>query len=297
MTPLAIAIVLIAALLHATWNYWAKRAGGGLPFVYLVGLMICAGYAPVVTVYSVFQHPTLPLTAVGAILVSGVLKTCYAIFLQRAYRHGDFSLVYPLARGAGPLISAVGAIILFHERPTPIALAGASAVVSGIFFLAGGHQWFRASDDPAHPKNASRAARHAAIYGLLTGVFIAAYTLWDKRGVGHLKIPPILYDAGTAYTQLFLLAPFAWQRRAEVAGEWREHKLNAFIMAVVSPIGYVLILTAMRFTPVSYVAPAREISILIGMFFGARFLKEADAHRRIWAAVAMVAGIVALAVG
>jgi len=297
MTPAAILIVLVAAVLHATWNYWAKRAGGGLPFVYLVGLLINAGYIPVIAVYWYFKHPSLPPIALVAIFVSGILKTGYSLFLQRGYRSGDFSLIYPLARGTGPLLSALGAILIFGERPSAVALLGALVIVGSIFWLAGGHQWFRAFNDPLHPKNATQAARRAAIYGITSGVFIAAYTLWDKRGVGHLMIAPLIYDAGTALTQLILLAPFAWRRRGEVAREWREHRANAFIMAGASPVGYVLILTAMQFTPVSYVAPAREISILIGMFFGARFLKEADARRRVWAAAAMVAGIVALALG
>lgn len=297
MTPVAIAIVLVAAVLHATWNYWAKRAGGGLPFVYLVGLLINAGYIPVIGTYWYFKHPVLPPLALGAIFVSGILKTGYSLFLQRGYRTGDFSLIYPLARGTGPLLSALGAILIFGERPSAVALSGAIVIVASIFWLAGGHQWFRAFNDPRHPKNATRAARQAAIYGLTSGVFIAAYTLWDKRGVSYLLIAPLLYDAGTALTQLILLAPFAWRRRDEVAREWREHRLNAFIMAGASPVGYVLILTALQFTPVSYVAPAREVSILIGMFFGARFLKESDAKRRAWAAVAMVIGMIALALG
>lgn len=297
MTLAAIAIILVAAVLHATWNYWAKRAGGGLPFVYLVGLMINAGYLPIIMVYSYFKHPHLSGLMVGAIFVSGILKTGYSLFLQRGYRTGDFSLIYPLARGTGPLMSALGAILIFGERPSPLALAGGAVIITFIFWLAGGHQWFRASSDPLHPRNAAHATRQAAIYGLTSGVFIAAYTLWDKRGVGHLLIAPIIYDAGTAFTQLILLAPFAWNRRAEIVREWGEHRINAVIMATVSPVAYVLILTAMQFTPVSYVAPAREISILIGMFFGARFLKESDARRRVWAAVAMVLGIAALALG
>ena len=94
-----------------------------------------------------------------------------------------------------------------------------------------------------------------------------------------------------------LLAPFALTRRSEVAREWREHRKHALTIAVLGPVGYVLILTAMSFTPVSYIAPAREISIVIGAFFGAKLLKETDARRRLIAAGGMVIGIVALAIG
>ena len=298
MTPVALALVLAAAVLHATWNYWAKKAGGGLPFVYLVGIVINLGYIPVIALYVWLNRPSLGAAALVAIFVSGVLKTGYSLFLQRGYRTGDFSLIYPLARGTGPLLSALGAILLYAERPSALALSGAVLIVVGIFWIAGGHRWLRlASTQGPTAGIAADAARKAVWYGLVSGVFIAAYTLWDKRGVAFLMIAPVLFDAGTAFTQLVLLAPFAWKRRAEVAREWRVHRKNALIMAAASPLSYILVLTAMTFTPVSYVAPAREVSILIGMFFGARFLNETDAKRRVWAGLCIVFGIVALALG
>jgi drug/metabolite transporter (DMT)-like permease len=134
-------------------------------------------------------------------------------------------------------------------------------------------------------------------YGILSGVFIASYTLWDRHGVAALAIAPLLYDAGTALTQLALLTPFAVRRWPEVKSEWRDKKKWAFGVAVLSPIAYVLVLTAMTFTPVSYVAPAREVSILIGAFIGAKYLREAQGRRRLWAAGVMAIGVIALALG
>ena len=288
MTALALTLVLIAAGLHATWNLCAKRAGGGLPFVWVVGAIICSCYVPVLAVYFAWKHPVLPMHAAWWILGSGVLKTGYALFLQRSYRTGDFSLIYPLARGTGPLLSTLAAIVLLGERPSVLAIAGGLMIIAAIFFLTDGAKLFHES---------RTHLRHAIRYGVASGVFIAAYTLWDRRGVAVLGVPPILYDAGTAFTQLALLTPFAWRRRAEVAGEWREQKRWAFAVALLSPVAYVLVLTALAFTPVSYVAPAREVSIVIGAFLGAKLLKESDAHRRLWAAVAMAAGVIALALG
>ena len=94
-----------------------------------------------------------------------------------------------------------------------------------------------------------------------------------------------------------ILTPMAWSRRAEALREWRVHRKEALTVAFLAPIGYILILTAMSFTPVSYIAPAREVSILIGTIFGAKLLKEADAPRRMYAAAGMVLGVCALAVG
>lgn len=298
MTTFALTLVLIAAVLHATWNFWAKRAGGGLPFVYLVSIVIIAGYVPTVALYWRLEHPILPRVAVWLILGSGVLKTAYSLYLQRGYRNGDFSLIYPLARGTGPLLSTLAAIAFFGERPSWLALAGGLTIVASIFWLTGGFAWVAQLTRGRREKSTTpHAAAVAARYGVISGVFIAAYTLWDRRGVAHGLIPPLLYDAGTATTQLVLLTPFAWARRAEVAREWREHRRNAFIMAATAPLAYILILKAMSFTAVSYIAPAREVSIVIGAFFGARFLRESDARRRLWAAAAMVAGIIALVLG
>src|ERR1700722_3699359 len=126
MTTAALLLVLSAALLHATWNLLAKRAGGGLPFVYLVGVINLALYAPPVAAYWWWKRPELAGAALAWIVGSGVLKAGYSLFLQRSYRTGDFSLIYPLARGTGPLLSTAGAIILFSERPSAIALCGAA---------------------------------------------------------------------------------------------------------------------------------------------------------------------------
>jgi drug/metabolite transporter (DMT)-like permease len=288
MTAFALALVLVAAVLHATWNLCAKRAGGGLPFVWLVGAIICTGYVPVLIGYWVARRPTLSLADFGWIAGSGVLKTAYSLSLQRSYRTGDFSLIYPLARGTGPLLAMLGAVLLMGERPTLLAIAGGTIIVAAVFFLTEGSRLFQ--QDRAH-------LRIAINYGLLTGLFIAAYTLWDRQGVHARAIPPLVYDGGTAFVVLALVTPLALRRWPEVGRHWREHKLYLFGMALLSPVAYVLVLTAMTFTPVSYVAPAREVSIVIGAFIGARYLKEAAGRRRIGAALAMAVGVIALAIG
>jgi drug/metabolite transporter (DMT)-like permease len=235
-----------------------------------------------------------------------VLKTAYSLFLQRSYRAGDFSLIYPLARGTGPLLSTLAAIAVLGERPSPLAIAGGLVIIVAIFFLTGGVAAFASfrpknsgveAAPPAGDNPAPAAVLRAIRYGVGSGVLIASYTLWDRHGVHALRIPPVLYDGGTAFVIFGLVTPFALGRRAEIARHWREHKPFVFGMALFSPTAYILVLTAMSFTPVSYVAPAREISIAIGAFLGARYLQESHARRRIWAAVAMAAGVIALALG
>lgn len=304
VTAVALALVLIAAVLHAAWNTCAKCARGGLPFVWVVGLVICIGYVPVLTTYALANQLTLTTGAVLWIFGSGVLKTGYSLFLQRGYRSGDFSLIYPLARGTGPLLSTMAAIAVLGERPSGLAMAGGLVIIGSIFWLTGGIDRLRelASGEAApRASPANGVAEHwlfsSVTYGVVSGVFIAAYTLWDRHGVAALNIPPVVYDGGTAFTQLILLAPFAVRRWHEVAVEWKTKKRWIFGVALLSPVAYILVLTAMKFTPVSYVAPVREVSIAIGAFIGARFLKEANPRRRILAAAAMAAGVIALALG
>jgi drug/metabolite transporter (DMT)-like permease len=286
MTLAALALILAAALLHATWNLAAKRAQSGLPFVFATGLVIAPLYVPVVIGYVLWRQPHFDWSSTWIIAVSTLLKVGYALFLQQAYRKGDFSLVYPLARGTGPLLAVMAAVVFLGERPTPLSIAGTLAIVGSIYALTGGHRLLR--PDRAHLKA-------GVLYGLATGAFIAAYTVWDAHGVAGRGIPPILFDGGTAWGSIILLAPFGLRRRAEVATLWKTKRREIVIVALLSPAAYVLALTAMSFTPVTYVAPAREVSMLVGAFLGARVLGEGELRRRALAATGMVLGVVLLA--
>jgi drug/metabolite transporter (DMT)-like permease len=135
MTPLALALVLTAAVLHAIWNLSAKRAGTGVPFIFAVGVVMTAYYVPLLAGMALFWPAQIDIdpTTIGVIAVSTVLKTGYALFLQRAYRSGDFSLVYPLVRGSAPLLAMLGAVLFLGERPTPLGIFGAICIVVSIF--------------------------------------------------------------------------------------------------------------------------------------------------------------------
>jgi drug/metabolite transporter (DMT)-like permease len=284
MSILAIAIVLIAAVFHATWNLLAKRAQGGASFVWLYELLALVFFSPVVFVFILFTHVTFTIWSFVFIIVSGLLELAYFLLLQRGYRVGDLSLVYPLARGTGPLLSTIFAILILQEHPTPLALFGAACIIGGVVFIA----W-----RPQHVND--RRSRLALLYGVLTGCCIAGYTLWDKEAVtvGHLA-PLVLYY-GTVCLIVPALTPFALRHWQEVRFHWHTHRLEACGIAVLSTISYVLVLTALVFTPVSYIAPAREISVLFGALLGTKLLGEGDTRRRLLAAGIIVVGIVALA--
>lgn len=286
MTNFALALVLLSAFTHATWNLLAKRAEGGAGFLWLISALSAVTYAPAALTFALVQRPRLGLVEITFIAGSAILHLAYFLLLTGGYRAGDLSVVYPLARGTGPLLSTLAAILFLGERPSHLALAGALLIGVGVFLLAG------------NPRSLYQAgALRAVAYALVTGVFIAAYTLWDKQAVSEVLIAPLLLDWSRQIGIVLLLAPLALGRRNEVRKEWHSHRAEAFGVAVLSPLSYILVLVALTANPVSYVAPVREIGILIGAVMGARLLAEGDAPRRLAAAGLMVCGVLALALG
>lgn len=286
MTGLAIALVLAAGLIHATWNYLLKKSGGGIGFVWAFAALSTLFYAPIAIGVVFVQQFELSRPALAFILASALLHTAYYLLLDRGYRHGDLSIVYPLARATGPCLTVIVAIALLGERPGSVALFGAALVVGGAFFLAA---------SPARLREAG--ALRGIAFALLTGCMIASYTLVDKQAVSLALIPPVLLDWGANLGRVFIMAPLALRRRGEIAATWVKQRKAIVLVALLCPLSYILVLTAMVFTPVSYVAPAREISILFGALMGAHWLREGDLPRRLGSAAAMAIGVIALAIG
>src|ERR671933_964693 len=136
MSFFALALILAAAVAHATWNLLAKRAGGGGPtFVWLFGSLSVIFYAPFAVAVIVLQKPHIGPVELLFMFGSGVLHLGYFLLLQRGYSVGDLSLVYPLARGTGPLLATAAAIVLFDERPSLLVFVGIGLITAGVFVL------------------------------------------------------------------------------------------------------------------------------------------------------------------
>jgi drug/metabolite transporter (DMT)-like permease len=213
------------------------------------------------------------------------LHAAYFVTLQRGYREGELSLVYPLARGVGPLLATFGGVLFFAERPTPLAAAGAAIIVIGVLSLAFGPRRFRGVKDGGW------------LYGIATGVLIASYTLWDKQAVGVLFLSPIVYYWATNLANALTLTPWALRHLTVVSETWRKYRKQTLGVALLSPLAYVLVLFALAKAPVVYVAPAREMSILIATALGVGLLGEADRRRRLVCAATILVGVTALALG
>ena len=286
MSSLALGLVLVAAFAHSGWNFLTKKVAGGLPFIWLFAGMASAIYLPAAAGVLWTQRPNLGWANVGLILATSVIHSAYFTLLEWGYRMGDLSVVYPVVRGTGPLISAVVGVLALGERPSAVGAAGIILMAVGIALI---------TLDPQAVRTPQ--AKKALGAAFLCGATVAAYTVLDKVSVSVLKTPPLVLDWGTNTGRFLILTPFALRDWGKVKEEWRLHKREAIGVGILSPLAYILVLTAMVFTPVSYIAPAREISILIGAVLGARFFSEGSIPRRIAGTVAMIAGFLALALG
>jgi len=286
MSALALSLILAAAVVHASWNYFLKRSGGGTVFVWLFATLSALIYAPLAAAVIWWQKPVFEWQHYALMAASAAIHTAYYVLLDRGYRSGDLSVVYPIARGSAPLITVLCAVLLLQEQPTTLAVAGALLIAGGAVALTGDPRKLRASGN-----------LHAVGFALLTGCMIAAYTVVDKVAVWAFLVPPLVQDWAANLGRVALMTPMALRQQAEIGPTWRRARKEIVLVAVLCPLSYILVLTAMVFTPVSYVAPAREISILVAALMGTQLLAEGDAKRRVAAAAAMVAGIVCLALG
>lgn len=282
----ALILVVTGALIHALWNFFSKKASGGPLFVWLYGLVSLAVAAPAGVLAWLHGPRPAGFALPAAALASAVLHLVYSLVLQQGYRLCDFSVVYPLARGTGPLFSVIGAILLIGETPSIKGWIGIGAILVGILTIAGGRSLVGLGSDRS-PKGVG--------WGILTGLFVAAYTVVDGWAVKVLGLPPVLFYVCGLALRTALLAPAALRRPQELREQWRRNRRYILAVGALSPLAYTLVLFAMARAPLSYVAPARELSMMIGMLLGAQLLREQDVGARMAGTALMVAGVVMLA--
>lgn len=293
MSLQAFALILLAGIIHAGWNIAAKKAGGDARFAFFTSILLIIVWAPLAWWVGRDAVPHWGWQPWALVAVSGVLHLAYYVILLRGYRKADLTVVYPLARGSGPLISTLVAVTLLGEELSRLGVLGVVGVVLGVFLIAGGPSLFRQRTDPA----ARHRLHQGLFYGVLTGVFIAGYTVVDGYGVKVLLLSPILIDYLGSCLRVVLLAPVVLRNVAEAKSLWLLQWRWALLVAVVSPIAYVLVLFAMQSAPISHVAPAREVSMLFAALIGGHLLREGDRMVRIGGAILIALGVTALALG
>lgn len=273
--------VLIAAALHAYWNFLAKTIPSGAPFVWLVALCSTLVLTPVVGWYVIRYG--LPTDAKSIIFLAGsaVTHLIYFLTLQQGYQKADLSVVYPLARGTGPLFSTLGAVLFLQEKLTWLGVLGLSFVLVGIVLVVG------------FTNKSWRNERNqiGIRYGLVIGGLIASYTVWDGYAVKVLALSPILVEYFSHPFRVVATSPIAVRQWPEVRAIWKGYWPKVLAISILGPLGFILVLYAMQTAPVHFVAPARELSIVFGVLLGGRLLLEEHYKTRLVGALLMLLGI------
>ena len=279
-----LSLVLTAAVLHAFWNLLAKKTKGKAPFIWLMYMASTILYLPLLLYRinqgdNIYSGPVLWFS-----LSSAILHVGYFFILQKGYRSGDLSVVYPLARGTGPLFSSIAAILFLHEQLKFKSTAGLFLILIGVVVITG----LNFSRD----KNARIMT--GVFWGILTGLSIALYTFNDTIAIKTYAVSPLMITFVSNVFSTVLLMPFVFSQKDEIKREIRQHKWIIIAVGLLSPAAYILVLQALKYAPLTVVAPAREISILLGVFMGSRVLNEGDGKRRLIASVLILGGIIAL---
>ena len=322
MDPLVFVLIAGAAVLHVTWNVLLKTAGDPLRAA-VVGMTTAAAVlCPTALVaWLIVGQPAIPSETLALSVVSGLLEALYFAFLASAYRRGDLSLVYPLARGTAPLLAVAIGVVVLNERLGVAGYVGVVALLVGLLSLQRPWRYLRAS---------GRIGGGAAGFALLTGITIACYSAVDRVGVRGTQAwiyAGLIWASCTVF--LWGYALVYWRRTARSVGARDGISAPDIAPASVGPPGahgppgtepeatsfssrragigglitlaaYLLILVALTVAPLTAVAPLRESAIVLASGWGAFRLGEAadrmDALRRLGSAGLVVAGAVLLAI-
>ncbi len=290
MPVTALALVLCAALLHAVWNLAAKKAGGNHHFVMAGAIGVALLWAPLALWLGWRDMLQWTAQTWGIALGSGLLHLLYFNALLAGYRASDLNIVYPVARGTGPALSASAAVLLLGERLGVAGALGLAAVVGGILLIAAGPGFWRQQDAQARARR-----RHGIAWGVLTGALIASYTVLDGYAVKVMLMSPIVLDWMGNLLRVPFMLPAVWRDRSGFMPALQRQWPYVLMVAVLGPLAYVLVLYAMQQAPLSRVAPARELSMLVAALLGGQLLGEGEHHWRLLGAACIAAGVIALA--
>lgn len=306
MSTTALLLVLAAAVCHAGWNVVAHGVSRlGTPFLWWGAVASAVLWLPVVP-FTGGLGASVGGLAVGA-GVSAVLHVVYMTVLQRGYAVGNLSTVYATARGTGPAVSAGLAVLLLGEQLSVTSVVGIAVVVVGV--VATGlidrrptgspsprllHGSSTAST-PAVPGRRPRRLDPGIAWGLLTGLAIASYTIWDAHALRTWGLSPVSFMVGVALVEVVFYSASLGRRRGELVAVARAHWPRVLAFGVLSPLSYILVLTAIQTAPVALVAPARETSVVMVAVFGALVLREGSLAKRLAASVVVLGGIALLA--
>ncbi len=277
----ALLLVLVAALLHALWNLFAKYADDSSAFMWWGVTVGAIWYGLWVSTQSSLA---LPWEIVGVFLVSVAMEVAYVWLITRGYAAGDLSQVYPIARGSPPLLIALWSALFISERLPVMGYVGIALLIVGVYLAS-----LPTLADLSKPL---RALTHRpAQWALLAGVCVSIYSVLDKINIAYTT--PQVYNVWVYAAIAVGYAPFALSpsQRHSTMAEWKSHWPLILVGSVMTIGSYVLALTGMSLTAASYVGAVRATSVVMGALFGWLLLKERFGPVRVAASALMVVGL------
>ena len=274
MTLFALVLILISAVAHATWNFLTKRTITQELFIWSMIISISIALIPLAIILLIGD----PIVSPGWWFILGtvILHAIYFVLLARSYTYADLSLVYPIARGIGPALVPILSVLVLNEVVTSLAIVGIITIIVGIFIVYWWGQVAKIIRDPF------MFLRDTGIrYAVLTGLVNSVQSIWDKVGVRYVN--PFLYMYLLALGSAIVLAPYMLRFHGikAIRIEWRRNLKIIPIAGLLMFLAYSLVLLALQFTQVSYIIPAREVGIVIGVVLGSILLKEPFGKGRI----------------
>ena len=281
MSPTVFALVLTAAVVHALWNFAARKVAGNVGVLWLSAWtsgLLCLPLAVRVPLSGASIEQALPFT-----LATGVIHAVYFMLLAKAYEKGEISFVYPIARGTGVVLTCLVAALFLREAFSWAGALGVASIAAGILCL--GHGRVRAGGTP-----------EAFTYALGVGVAIAAYSIVDKLGVAQMH--PVWYLCAIFLLSGLFLAPYVLTRQAGACVEaLRGHKRYILVVGTGAPTSYLIILFCFQAGNVGYIVAVREFAVVIGAALGIACLKEELTPKKGLGIAGIVLGLAAVRLG
>jgi len=280
VVTLAFLLIILSAVLHALWNFLTKRVSGNLGIVYLGIICACLILLPFVLLLPTSYIP-VP-SAFRFIIATGVIHALYFFSLSRAYKYGNISTVYPVARGFGVVGTAILAVVLLHEQISAAGVSGIASVCAGVLLIG---------------TSSGRQSGHRTglLFALFVGATMIGYSIVDKMAVA--LIDPVVYIFCLFLLSTALLTPYViLAKRRELFDAWNKNRKDSLLIGLGATAGYLLILYAFRMAQASYVVAGREFSVVIGSIMGIVYLREPLFVRKVLGIIMVVLGMIMIRV-